>query len=90
MFERMRKYTYKMNNVLYAREQKSLSDMHLIIVKNCGWNLVHHLEVKGTYHFLAPFLITLSLHICTYVESTMGMSICQQGGNSENLIIQRM
>jgi hypothetical protein len=40
-------------------------------------------ESNDTYPFLALFLITLILHVCMYVESTMGIFICQKGRKSE-------
>ena len=34
-----------------------------------------------TILFLAPFCVILKSHICTYVDSTKGMLVCQKGIN---------
>ena len=41
------------------------------------WNSGSH----GTYHFLAPDRVILKSQVCTYVDSTMGISICQKDNN---------
>jgi hypothetical protein len=69
---------------------KSLQDTYLFI----GWGPC---KVFG-YGLRVELVVIVSCTIShctgpyrfTYVEYTVGMSVCQQGRNSENLIIQGM